>query len=207
MPTKKDQKNNTKIFTIEQEDEIFIKLANGEFWSREKTDAFILENYQIQLSKGALHSLLKSFEITIASYGFPKICTSEKIVKWFLNDHALNKLRAKYSTRYKLYWIGTKKVREKWTMVYLVSMQGKIHWKFLKGNFTEKKQLKLLETLPTLMREELGQFKDKPKRIILLRTNIMQYAMDIKKHRWGNVPKIYPNFNIDVGFDDPLPKK
>ena len=56
------------------------------------------------------------------------------------------------------------------------------------------------------MCEELGEYKDKPKRIILFRTNIKEYAMDIKKHRWGNVHKVYPNFNYDVGFGDQLSK-
>ena len=76
-------------------------------------------------------------------------------------------------------------------MIYFVSISGKMHWAVIKGNATETRQKKFLDKLPATVKDELGIYKNRPKRIVALRTHEKIYSNDAK-HRWGNVNKIYP---------------
>jgi hypothetical protein len=155
-----------QYLTEEQKSELFLSFTNGDLWTRESTTAFIKEKYGVTFQKGGLSKFLKSQNLTLENYYFPKICKSSEIKDWFLSGK-LEKIKNTVPRKYELFWVGTKAVKGKFNMIFLVNMQGKMYWSVINGIITKKRQLNFMKQArihlnpikPILLRTKTGCFQ------------------------------------------------
>jgi hypothetical protein len=173
-----------KHLTEEQESELFLSFANGELWTRESTTEFIKSKYGVTFSKGGLSKLLKRQNLTIKNYYFPEICYSTEIKDWFLNGK-LEEIKNTLSHKCELFWVGTKNVKGKFNMIFIVSMQGEVHWSLINGVVTKKRQLNFMMQ---------ARKKMKPIQPILLRTKKGNFEFN-DKYRYPPVYRVRPSLD------------
>lgn len=178
-----------RLLSKEMEPEILKGMVDGSLWTIERFKSFANEKYDLNLSDTTVHNYLDSLGLTLDNYCFPKICDSEVIKSWFESKNRYWDIRNNLYLRYGIYWIGTKKLRGKFNMLYLVSMQRKLYWRIIDGNITERRQRMMMYEFTPFLKEELGE-----KLLVLFRTNENIYAFNVKKFS-KNIFRIYPSHN------------